>query len=155
MQTSRTSALELLTTSGLTKDLRAKKGDKGMSKPNNNRNTQKRDKALRRRCVSVRLSPQENAELDRRRGAQQKGRFIRNLFLGRPEPKQIPEINRKAYIELARAAANLNQIARALNRGDQIIMEDLIRELQEFRRAMLRGREAEENDSESDPGTRI
>lgn len=115
------------------------------------RNTQKRDKSLRRHCVSVRLSPQENAELDRRRGGQQRGRFFRNIFLGRPEPKQIPAINRKAYIELARAAANLNQIARALNRGDQIIMEDLIRELQEFRRAMLRGREEEDRDSKSDP----
>ena len=122
---------------------------------NNIRNTPKSEKALRRRCVSVRLSPQENAELDQRRGAQQRGRFMRNLFLGRAEPKQIPEINRKAYIELARSAVNLNQIARALNRGDRIILEELIRELQEFRRSMLRGREAEENDSESDSGTRI
>ena len=152
MQTSRTSALELLTTSGLKKDLRAQKGDKQMHK---NKNTQKREKVLRRRCVSVRLSPQENAELDRRRGAQQRGRFIRNLFLGRPEPKQIPEINRKAYIEMAKAASNLNQISRALNRGDKIILEELIRELQEFRRAMLRGREAEKDDSKSDTGERI
>ena len=119
---------------------------------NNNRNTQKREKALRHRCISVRLSQREDAELDRRRGAQQRGRFIRNLFLGRPEPKQIPEINRKAYIELARTASNLNQISRALNRGDRVILEELIRELQAFRREMLRGREAEKDDSESDPG---
>ncbi|MDY9921784.1 MAG: plasmid mobilization relaxosome protein MobC [Synergistota bacterium] len=119
------------------------------------RKTPKNDKALRRHCISVRLSPQENAELDRRRGAQQRGRFIRNLFLGRPDPKQIPEINRKAYIELARAASNLNQIARALNRGDRVILEELIHELQEFRRAMLKGREEEDHDSKSDTGERI
>ena len=119
------------------------------------RKTPKNDKALRRHCISVRLSPQENAELDRRRGAQQRGRFFRNIFLGRPEPKQIPEINRKAYIELARTASNLNQIARALNRGDRMVFEKLIKELQEFRRAMLRGGEAEEDDSKSDTGERI
>ena len=119
------------------------------------RNTRKSEKALRRHCVSVRLSPQENAELNRRRGAQQRGLFIRNLFLGRQEPKQIPEINRKAYIEMARAASNLNQIARALNRGDRVILEELIRELQAFRRGMLKGREEEDNDSKSDSGTRI
>ena len=119
------------------------------------RNTPNSEKALRQRCISVRLSQREDAELDRRRGAQQRGRFIRNLFLGRPEPKQIPEINRKAYIEMARAASNLNQIARALNRGDRVILEELIRELQAFRREMLRGREAEKDDSESDPGERI
>lgn len=50
-------------------------------------------------------------------------RLLRDSALGRPippPPPAIPEINRRIYGELARTAANLNQIAHHLNAGGTI-----------------------------------
>lgn len=51
----------------------------------------------------------------------------------------VPEINIKAYAELARAAGNLNQIARHLNGGSTIDLSQIQSELEAFRHALLRG----------------
>lgn len=91
----------------------------------------------RARCVSVRMSPAELAELDRRRGKIRRGTFLRNLFLGKREPRQIPEVNRERYSETARWAANLNQLARQVNAGEELSMTDLQRILSAFRLSLL------------------
>lgn len=83
------------------------------------------------------MSDQELQDLDRRRGKVRRGTFLRNVFLGKREPKQIPEVNRDKYIETARWAANLNQIAKQLNTADVIEIEELRRILTEFRRSLI------------------
>lgn len=50
----------------------------------------------------------------------------------------VPEINLKAYAELARTAANLNQLARKLNSSDIIDLTQLQAELHAFRLALIR-----------------
>ncbi len=87
--------------------------------------------------VSSRFSPSEAAELDRRRGSVRRGTFLRNLFLGKKEPAQIPQPNREAYSETARWASALNQIARRLNEGEDVDIESTRATLAEFRRALL------------------
>lgn len=83
------------------------------------------------------MSDQELQDLDRRRGKLRRGTFLRNVFLGKKEPKQIPEVNRDKYIETARWAANLNQIAKQLNTAGVIEIEELRRILSEFRRSLI------------------
>lgn len=87
--------------------------------------------------VSSRMSKKELAELDRRRGRVRRGAFLRNLFLGKREPKQIPEVNRERYAETARWAANLNQIARMMNAGGEIDVTEVQRILAGFRLSLL------------------
>jgi len=91
----------------------------------------------RMHCVSVRMSESELSELDRRRGKIRRGTFLRNVFLGKKEPKQIPEVNQKVYIETSRWASNLNQIAKQLNTADVIEIEELRRTLNEFRKSII------------------
>ena len=68
--------------------------------------------------VSVRLNGGELEKLDAQRSAvqMQRGEYLRAAALHRLPPT-IPEMNRKAWSELSRATANLNQIARHLNEG--------------------------------------
>ncbi len=72
----------------------------------------------RTHTVSVRLNDRELALLDSRRGAvqMQRGEYLRAAALHRLPPT-IPAVNREMWAELARTAANLNQIARHLNEG--------------------------------------
>lgn len=79
------------------------------------KNQNQKPDELRTHCVSVRITPSELRLLDARRGGISRGSFLRNIFLGAKIPPQVPEVNRKAYLETARWAANLNQIARFLN----------------------------------------
>lgn len=66
--------------------------------------------------VSVRLNEAELARLDLLRDAvqMQRGEYLRAAALHRLPPT-IPAINREAWAELAREAANLNQFAKHLN----------------------------------------
>lgn len=68
--------------------------------------------------VSVRLNDAELARLDSQRDAvqMQRGEYLRAAALHRLPPT-IPAANREQWAELARTAANLNQIARHLNEG--------------------------------------
>ncbi|MDC9908884.1 hypothetical protein PSX32_21110 [Shigella flexneri] len=72
----------------------------------------------RRHTVSVRLNDAELARLDSQRDAvqMQRGEYLRAAALHRLPPT-IPAMNREQWAELARTAANLNQIARHLNEG--------------------------------------
>lgn len=95
----------------------------------------------RRHCVSVRLSEAELARLDAKRGRWARGEWLRMAFLDKLNP-QLPNLNAQAYSELARSAANLNQIAKHLNEsGGRDAVEAqisvIIRALQEFRRALV------------------
>lgn len=86
--------------------------------------------------VSSRFSPEEVAVLDERRGKMKRGAYLRNMFFGGKPPRQIPEVNRKAYAESARWAANLNQIARRANVGD-VNFDELREVLKGFRQSLL------------------
>ena len=70
--------------------------------------------------VSVRLNEAELARLDSQRDAvqMQRGEYLRAAALHRLPPT-IPAANREQWAELARTAANLNQIARHLNEGQR------------------------------------
>lgn len=64
--------------------------------------------------------------------------FLRNLGLGKKASRVvIPEINSKAYSELARTAANLNQVAKAINTGDPVDIEQIQTSLKELRFAII------------------
>lgn len=90
----------------------------------------------RTHCVSVRLSPAELADLDAKRGAFQRGEWLRMAAMDQLPPS-IPAINGTAWSELARAAGNLNQIARVCNSDETVDIEALRRDLAEFRRSLI------------------
>lgn len=70
----------------------------------------------RRHPVSCRLTDAELARLDALRGQVSRGAWMRLAALGKP-PRIVPEVNKVAWADLARAAGNLNQITRAINEG--------------------------------------
>lgn len=92
-------------------------------------------KELRSHCVSSRFAPSELATLDERRGKISRGEYVRRCTLGTP-PVPIPQPNVAAYAELARAAGNLNQIARKVNEGKSDF-DEVMRELAVFRMKLL------------------
>lgn len=91
---------------------------------------------LRTRTVSARLTDAELADLDARRGPYQRGTYMRLAAFDRL-PHTIPAVNVTAWTELARAAANLNQIAKSLNAGDAADAAQIRSELADFRRALI------------------
>ena len=84
---------------------------------------------LRSHCVSVRITPSELRLLDARRGGISRGSYIRNIFLGKKIPAAVPSINRKAYLETARWAANLNQISHFFHMHEDEIPAEGVREI--------------------------
>jgi len=69
----------------------------------------------------VRLNDAELARLDALREPvhMQRGEYLRAAALHRLPPS-IPAVNRQAWVELARTAANLNQLAHRLNAGETL-----------------------------------
>lgn len=102
----------------------------------------------REHCVSVRLNPAELASLDTRRGSFQRGEWLRMAAMDKLPPT-VPALNSEAWVELARAAGNLNQIARALNSGEKIEKGGLRDQLNQFRAALI-GAKLNEEDGEGD-----
>lgn len=49
----------------------------------------------------------------------------------------IPELNREAYASLARLSANLNQVAKSLNVGDYIEIDDIQDALKALRLSLI------------------
>lgn len=76
----------------------------------------KPDDEARVHGVSCRLTHDELAELDRRRGKVRRGEWLRLAALSAP-PRIVPEVNKVAWADLAKASSNLNQLARAVNEG--------------------------------------
>ncbi len=71
----------------------------------------------RSHCVSARLNRTELVQLDAIRGRFQRGQWLRMAALEQLPP-MVPAVNARAWTELARLAANLNQAQLAINRGD-------------------------------------
>ena len=90
----------------------------------------------REHCVSVRLNAGELNRLDERRSVFQRGEWLRMAALGKLPPT-VPLLNAEAWADLARAAANLNQLARAVNAGAKIEKGGLRDQLNEFRAALI------------------
>lgn len=92
----------------------------------------------RTRCVSVRMNVSELAELDGKRGRIPRGEWMRFASENKLPPT-IPAINQDAWIELSRAAGNLNQVSRKLNSGDEVDVAELRQILADFRLKLLGG----------------
>lgn len=69
---------------------------------------------VREHCVSVRLNKAELTQLDSKRSGYRRGEWLRMAALHQLAPV-LPEVNKEAWAELARSAANLNQITKHLN----------------------------------------
>lgn len=68
----------------------------------------------RRHPVTCRLTDAERDHVDASRGSVTRGEFIRRAALS-AAPRVVPEVNREAWVELARLSSNLNQLVRHLN----------------------------------------
>jgi len=89
--------------------------------------------------VSARLNVEELALLDSKRGDMARGEWMRAASLDKL-PQTVPEPNKEKWAELARAAANLNQIAKACNTSHGVPDEQFapVRKiLNEFRMALI------------------
>lgn len=73
----------------------------------------------RRHAVTCRLTDAERDQIDAARGKVTRGEYLRLAALAKP-PRVVPEINREAWAELARASGNLNQIAAVANKLGKI-----------------------------------
>lgn len=95
---------------------------------------------LRHYCVSVRLSSSELAQLDSVRATvrMMRGEYLRCAALHRLPPT-IPPVNHLAWSQLARAAANLNQISQHINTDSTTALEveEIRMELVRFRLALI------------------
>ena len=95
---------------------------------------------LRYHCVSVRLRSAELAQLDSVRATvrMMRGEYLRCAALHRLPPT-IPPVNHLAWSQLARAAANLNQISQHLNTDSTTALEveEIRMELVRFRLALI------------------
>lgn len=105
----------------------------------------------RRHSVSVRLNDAELARLDALRETvrMQRGEYLRAAALHRLPPS-IPAVNRRAWAELARTAANLNQLAHRLNAGEALALAEVRAAVEELRRRLIGvGHDLEERQDES------
>ena len=98
---------------------------------------------LRGHTVSVRLNSAELAWLDGARAGvkMQRGEYLRHASMGKLPPT-IPAINRDAWANLSRVAANLNQYQQAINAGTvhghpPEIIQELTELVQKLRAEML------------------
>lgn len=86
------------------------------------------EKRLRTSHLTVRLTPDERAAIDAAadRAGLTAGSYARQVVLGAPAPRQVrrPPVERRELArllgELGRVGNNLNQLARAVNSGDDI-----------------------------------
>lgn len=108
---------------------------------------------LRSRRLSLYATADELAEIQRRaaRVGMQPTAFLREAALGRL-PRAVPELNREAWEALSRAASNLNQLARQMNFGEVLDLEEVLEELRQFRASLYGARlpSAEEADESED-----
>jgi Zn-dependent protease with chaperone function len=83
--------------------------------------------AVRTATIGVRVSASEYAAL-REKAAQMHmtpAQWLREAALSRRLPSPpVAAINREQYAELARLAANLNQLARLANEGQRVVVAD-------------------------------
>jgi len=94
--------------------------------------------------VNSRLTDAELAHVDAHRGGVSRGEWLRRAAFGHA-PRTIPAINREAWTELSRAAANLNQLARLSHTFTDVNVLD---ELKKFRAALIGARLEVDDESE-------
>ena len=87
--------------------------------------------------LRVMLNADELSFLDTVRGRRSRAETMRFLLQNSTPPASIPQLNADAWVELSRASANLNQLARHLNSGGAADAEAIRRELEEFRSALI------------------
>lgn len=88
-------------------------------------------------CVSVRMNSGELAKLDIDRGKTPRGEWLRLAWECALPPAPAPELNREAWVELSRAASNLNQLAKRLNEGGEADAQEILAELAAFRASLI------------------
>lgn len=101
--------------------------------------------ALRSATIGVRVSPGEHAVLIAKAAHMNlpPAQWLREAALSRRLPSPpVPTINRQEYAELARLAANLNQLTRLANEGGRVVianglLERLTLETKRLRLALL------------------
>ena len=95
--------------------------------------------------IGVRVSPDEFSALRTKAEhmSMTPAQWLREAALTRRLPSPpVPEINREQYAELARLAANLNQLSRKANEGQAVTLSDallklMIEETKRLRLALL------------------
>lgn len=107
-----------------------------------------RPKVAVRRCkhLNIRLTEVEYDRLRRNAGNLKLSAYARRRLLGQSLPKVIPQINQVAWEELARTAANLNQLALHANQGHfdhsekfALALVNVSRTLKEVREGLIGG----------------
>lgn len=101
--------------------------------------------AVRAATIGVRVSAGEYARLREKAGeiGMTPAQWLREAALTRRlPPPPVPAINREQYAELARLAANVNQLAKAANEGQRVkvaapLLEKLTAELKRLRLALI------------------
>lgn len=86
--------------------------------------------------LRVMLNNEELSILDGVRGKHSRAEAMRFLMLNEL-PAPIPELNASAWSELARASANLNQLAHRANAGETLQIDEVRRELESFRARLI------------------
>ncbi len=99
---------------------------------------------VRTNRVSVYLTDAELTDLDGRRAGVGRGAWLRRAGLDKKLRLPVPELNRQAWADLARVAANLNQAMKAINAGevknlDSAVVEELFDQVQRLRRELIQG----------------
>jgi len=85
------------------------------------------EKRARTKHLTIRLAPEERAKIDAdaERAGLTAGSYARDVLLGAPTPRQVrrPPVERaelaRVLGQLGAIGNNLNQIARAINSGDE------------------------------------
>src|SRR3546814_6252202 len=97
------------------------------SQPEKRRGGRPRSPNKRTAHIMVRVTPAEKQLLLERAGARGAARYMRALALGaRPRvPRQIPELNQAAWIELAATIGDLKQLAAAANQNAILDAEEV------------------------------
>ena len=106
------------------------------------------ERRARNRHITIRLSDEERAAIDEKaeRAGLTTGSYARRELLGAPAPRQVrrPPVERgllaKMLGQIGAIGNNINQIARALNRGRQLEdgeLREALRYLREIRDALL------------------
>lgn len=93
---------------------------------------------LREVRLSVYFTAEEMERLKLMAGEMQPAAYLRSLAFD-CGPVRVPELNKLAWMELSRAAANLNQLAKKLHGGEQIETKHVRYMLIKFRDALIRG----------------
>lgn len=109
--------------------------------------------AVRSATIGVRVSPAEQAALPERaaRMHMSAAQSLREAALSRTlPPPPVAAVNREQYVELARLASNLNQLAHLANVGGRVtvsdhLLERMTGETRRLRRALLGVKEADDD----------